>query len=234
MKRIVVLSKRPALWYGCCFFILMLNACGTNQQKRDTTYRQAQTMPELQVPDDLKKPPERRAITDVPEELDTGNIPDNLEQPPTVAGINLEQEEEKPKSADSEDEESGEETKKTLQSEIKAFPDNTQMLLVKGDIDTVWPRVAKAVKKIGFTIDDSNRGKFYYSISRKFERVQTIPDQSEVVEFDQETPTEEHLVYVEPGEENIEITIRNKQSKTEGTTLANQLLQQMKGYIEQP
>lgn len=233
MKRIVVMSKRPALWYGCCLLIFVLNACGTNQEKSDITYRQAKTMPELQVPDDLKKPPEHRAIMDVPEDLDSGNIPDNLEQPPTVAGINLEQDDEKSK-ADAEDEESGEETKKSLQSQIKAFPDNTQMLLVKGDIDTVWPRVAKALKKIGFTIDDSNRGKFYYSISRKFERVQTIQDPSEVVEFGQETPTEEHLVYVEPGEENIEITIRNKQSKTEGTTLANQLLQQIKGYIEKP
>lgn len=234
MKQIaVVLSKRSALWYGCCLLIFMLYACGTNQEKRDTTYRQAQTMPKLQVPDDLKQPPEHRAIADVPEDLDTGNIPDNLEQPPTVVGINLENDEEKSKS-DSEDEESSDETKKTLQGKIKVFPDNTQMLLIKGDIDTVWPRVAKAVKKIGFTIDDSNRGKFYYSISREFEEVQTIQDPSKPADFDKKTPKEEHLIYVEPGEENIEITVRNMQSKTEGTTLANQLLRQMKGYIEQP
>ncbi|MGD8885114.1 MAG: outer membrane protein assembly factor BamC [Gammaproteobacteria bacterium] len=213
--------------------IIFLNACGSNQQKREPDYRQAQTMPELQVPDDLKKPTEHRSMMDVPEKLDTGEIPDDLEQPPTVGGINLEDDEQKTKVA-SEDEEEAVESKKELQSEIVFNSDNTQMLKVKGDIDTVWPRVASAVKKIGFTIDDSNRGKFYYSISREFERVQTMQDPSKPVEMGLETPTEKHLIYVEPGEAHIEITVRNLKSETEGTVLANQILQQIKGNIEKP
>ncbi|MCG6970618.1 MAG: outer membrane protein assembly factor BamC [Gammaproteobacteria bacterium] len=234
MKRIAVnRSARLALWYGCCLLIIFLNACGSNQQKREPDYRQAQTMPELQVPDDLKKPTEHRSMMDVPEKLDTGEIPDDLEQPPTVGGINLEDDEQKTKVA-SEDEEEAVESKKELQSEIVFNSDNTQMLKVKGDIDTVWPRVASAVKKIGFTIDDSNRGKFYYSISREFERVQTMQDPSKPVEMGLETPTEKHLIYVEPGEAHIEITVRNLKSETEGTVLANQILQQIKGNIEKP
>jgi uncharacterized lipoprotein len=237
MKQIaVVMPKRLALWSVCCLLLVVLTACGSNQKKRDNVYRNAQTMPELQVPEDLKQLSERRAIVDVPEQLDSGQIPENLEQPPTIAGINLEDSEEDKKKTppDTEDDESIAESEKTLQSEIIINSDNTQMLQVKGEIDTVWPRVANAVKKIGFTIEDSNRGKFYYSISREFERVQTIQDPSKPVEMGLATPTEEHLIYVEPGVEHIEITVRNSKSEVEGTVLANQILQQIKGYIEKP
>jgi hypothetical protein len=52
--------------------------------------------------------------------------------------------------------------------------------------------------------------------------------------MDLEKPKEEHLIYVEPGEAHTEITIRNNKSEIEGTSLANQLLIQIKGYIEAP
>jgi uncharacterized lipoprotein len=232
MKRTaVIISKRSALWYGFFLVIFVLNACGTNE-KRETAYRDAQTVPKVQVPEDLVQPVERRSLMDVPEELDTGEIPKDLDLPPTLAGIDIE--EAAAKSTDETEDEEPVQRKKSLQSEIIFNPDNTQVLRVKSDIDTVWPRVAKAIEKIGFTIDDSNRGKFYYSISREFERMQTIQDPSKPVEVELDTPKEEHLIYVEPGQEHTEITVRNMQSDIEGTVLAEQLLQQIKNYIEEP
>jgi uncharacterized lipoprotein len=228
----VMISKRLALWYGCFFMIFALTACGINQEKRENVYRQAQTEPKLEVPDDLVQPVDRRSLMDVPEELDTGDIPKDLESPPMMAGVDLEEDKEK-SPGDNEDEEPVP-GKKRLQSDIVYKPDNTQLLLVKSDIDTVWPRVAKALTTIGFKIDDSNRVKFYYSISREFERLQTFQDPSKPVEKDYDTPKEEHLIYVEPGEAHTEITVRNDKSEIEGTTLANQLLQQIKNYIEEP
>ncbi|KPJ90216.1 MAG: hypothetical protein AMJ53_14420 [Gammaproteobacteria bacterium SG8_11] len=191
-------------------------------------------MPKFQVPEDLQQPGERRSLMDVPEELDTGEIPKDLDLPPTMAGVELEEEKEKRQVASDSDEEVSAATKLTINSEIISQPDNTKLLIVKADIDTVWPRVATAVKKIGFKIDDSNRGKFYYSISREFERLQTFQDPSKPVEMDLETPKEEHLIYVEPGEAHIEITVRNQKSEIEGTVLAEQLLRQIKNYIEEP
>ena len=235
MKRTaVVTSKRLALWYGLLLLIFMLNACGTNE-KRDTAYRDAQTMPKLKVPEDLAQPVERQSIMDVPEGLDSGEIPKDLESPPVVAGLDVEENADKT-TLDSEDEETAtdDQKKKTLKSEIIFKSDNTQLLAVKSDIDAVWPLVAKAIKKLGFTIDDSNRGKFYYSISREFERMPTIPDPTKPVEMGLETPKEEHMIYVEPGQENTEITVRNLKSEIEGNVLANQLLQQIKNYIEEP
>ncbi len=233
MKRIaVVISKRLALWCGFLLVIIVLNACGTNE-KRDNAYREAQTVPKIQVPEDLVQPVERHSISDVPEELDTGEIPKDLDLPPTMAGIDMEVDEKEKRTDENENEEPVQQ-EKPLQSEIVSQPDNTQLLLVKSDIDTVWPRVAKAIKTMGFTIDDSNRGKFYYSISREFERMKTIQDPSKPLEIELDTPKEEHLIYVEPGQENIEITVRNMQSEIEGTVLAKQLLQQLKNYIEKP
>ncbi|WP_455211246.1 outer membrane protein assembly factor BamC [Kaarinaea lacus] len=231
----MVIIKRIALWYGFFLVILVINACGINQEKRENAYRQAQTAPKLQVPEDLQLPIERRSLMDVPEELDTGEIPKDLELPPVLAGIDLEMEPEKTEVASEDEEDVPVQQKKTLKSEIIfKSDDNTQMLIVKSDIDTVWPRVAKAITSIGFTIDDSNRGKFYYSISREFERLQTIQDPSKPVEMDFDTPKEEHLIYVEPGEAHTEITVRNAKSEIEGTVLANQILQQIKNYVEEP
>jgi len=229
----VVKSAHPVLWFGCFIFLLALSACSTGETKSDIAYREAKTMPELQIPGDLQQPGGNRSLMEVPEELDTGEIPKDLDKPPTVTGINLEEEEE-PKASVSADDEDAVPVEKKLQSKIVYQSDNTQLLAVKSDIDTVWPRVEKAIKKIGFTIDDSNRGKFYYTVSRQFERVKTVLDPSQPVEMDLETPKEEHMIYVEPGEEYIEITVRNLQSKIEGTVLANQLLLQLKGYIEEP
>jgi uncharacterized lipoprotein len=230
----VVTSKRLALWYGLLLLIFVLSACGTNE-KRETAYRDAQTMPKIQVPDDLVQPVERQSIMDVPEDLDSGEIPKNLEMPPVMAGVDVGEDAEKT-TVDSEDEETAAavQKKKTLKSEIIFKSDNTQLLAVKSDIDTVWPLVAKAIKKLGFTIDDSNRGKFYYSISREFERMPTIQDPTKPVEMGLETPKEEHMIYVEPGQEKTEITVRNLKSEIEGNVLANQLLQQIKNYIEEP
>ena len=235
MKQIAIVTfKRIALWCGLFLIIFILNACSFNKEKRENAYQQAQTAPKLQVPDDLQLPIERRAIMDVPEELDTGEIPKGLELPPIMAGIEAEQEPEKSAVTSEDEEEAPVETKKALKSEILFKPDNIQILMVESDVDTVWPRVAKAIKSVGFTIDDSNRGKFYYSISREFERLKTVIDPSKPVEMGLETPKEEHLIYVEPGEAHTEITVRNMQSEIEGTVIANQLLQQIKSNIEEP
>ena len=231
MKRTAVVITKRVLWYGFPVVILVLSACG-NSEKRDNAYREAQTVSKIQVPEDLAPPVERRSLMDVPEELDTGEIPKDLELPPVMSGIEIEKDTEK-SVAETEDEEF-EQQKKPLQSQMIFNPDNTQLLQVKSEIDTVWPRVAAAIKKIGFTIDDSNRGRFYYSISREFERVKTLQDPAEPVEMGLETPKEEHMIYVEPGQEYIEITVRNMRSAVEGTVLANQLLQQIKNHIEQP
>lgn len=235
MKRIaVVRSKHVALWCALFLAIFVTTACSINKEKRENVYRQAQTEPKLKVPEDLKQPAERRSLMDVPEDLDTGEISKGLELPPVMTGVDLESDVEKNQVA-TEDEETGQEKEKEkLQSEIISKSDNTQLLLVKSDIDTVWPRVAIAIKELGFNIDDSNRGKFYYSISREFERLQTIQDPSKPVEMGLETPKEEYLIYVEPGEERIEISVRNTKREIEGTVLAKQLLQQIKNSIDQP
>ena len=233
MKRTAVVNyKRLALCYGFILAMFGLIACGTSE-KHENAYREAQTVPKIQVPEDLVQPVERRAISDVPEDLDTGVIPKDLELPPVMTGIEIE-EQEKAKSTDESEDDEPVQRKKTLKSKIISNPDNTQLLAVESDIDTVWPRVDKAIKKIGFTIDDSNRGKFYYSISREFERMVTIQDPNKPIEKDFDTPKEQYLIYVEPGQEYIEITVRNMQSEIEGTQLARQLLQQIQSYLGNP
>ena len=230
MPTAVFKTKRVVMLYVFILVALALNACSINKEKREIAYRQAETTHELEMPEGLEQPPKGRSLLVVPEELDKGEIPKNLELPPTVAGLDLTDDTEK-STAKSEDDETVAE-KKTLQSEIIFNADNTELLRVKADIDTVWPRVAKAIKNMGFEIVDSNRGKFYYSISRTVERTPEIIDTSKPVDLDVKASKEEYFIYVEPGEKNAEITVRNAQGKIEGTSLANQLLLQIKGNIE--
>lgn len=230
MQTVVRLFKRRALVYGGFLtFFIVLGGCGSNPE-RDNLYRQAKTMPELKVPEDLQQPPENKTFADIPEQLDSGDIPKDLEAPPPLSGIDLEAELAKEKAEAAA--EKAAKAKPGLQSEMVYESNNTQLLRAKAGIDMVWEKVAVAVKKLGFKVVDSNRGKYYYEISRDIETVQKRDNPLKPLEPEEETPTESYFVYVEPAEDNTEITVRNREGKIEGSALANQLLLQIKQQIE--
>jgi uncharacterized lipoprotein len=231
MQTVVFLRKRPALLLGVLFTIFTLNGCSyDNSDETDAVYRQAQSMPPLQVPQDLKKPPAGSEYLAVPEK-ETGDIPDNLEQPPPMDQAIVDEETAK---------EASEAAKKTTPDKIELATetvyksDKTQLVVVKAGMDIVWPRVADAIKKTGFKIIDNNRGKFYYSISRSIEKVEVKDNPLKPLEVPTEVPKEDYFIYVEPKDKDTEISVRNDQGTLVGSALANQLLQQIKTYVASP
>ena len=232
MHTVVLMLKRRALSYGFIFSVFAFCACSSdNKDDSNAIYRQAQTTPELQIPEGLEAPPKGSDYLHVPEKLDNGDIPDDLQQPPPMDQAVLDEEMAK---------EAAEAAKKTtpekveLATETVYKSDNTQLVLVKAKIEVVWPRVADAIKKIGFKVIDSNRGKFYYSISRTIEKLEVKDNPLKPLEAPMEVPKEEFFIYVEPTDKETEISVRNQDGTIVGSALANQLLQQIKAYVASP
>jgi uncharacterized lipoprotein len=232
MHFVVLLCKRRALWLGMLVSVFAFSACSSDDaDESDAVYRQAQSMPPLQVPQGVEKPPKGSEYLDVPEKLNTGNIPDHLERPPAMDQAVLDEETAKEAAEAAKKASPG---KAELAAETIYKPDNTQVVLIKAGMDTVWPRVAGAIKKTGFKVIDSNRGKHYYSISRSLEKLEVKDDPLKPLEVNTEVPKEEYFIYVEPKDSDTEISVRDKDGTIVGSALANQLLQQIKGYVASP
>jgi len=232
MHFVFLMRKRRTFWFGVIFTAITLSACSSdNTDESNAVYRQAQTMPPLQIPQGMEKPPASPDYLDVPENLDTGNIPEKLEVPPLMDKAVLDEETAK---------EAAEAAKKTtpekaeLAAETIYKSDNTEVVLVKAGIDMVWPRVAEAITKTGFKIIDANRGKFYYSISRSIEKLEVRDNPLKPLEVPTEVPKEEYFIYVEPKDADTEISVRNEDGTMMGSALANQLLQQIKTNVVSP
>lgn len=232
MHSVVLLFYRRALLFGTIITILTVNACSSdNTDESNAVYRQAQTMPPLQIPEGVEKPPVGKEYLDVPENLNSGNIPGQLEKPPAMDQAVVDEETAK---------EAAEAAKKStpekveLAAETVYKSDNTQLVLVKAGMDTVWPRVADAIGKTGFKVTDSNRGKFYYAISRSIEKLEVKDNPMKPLEVPTEVPKEEYFIYVEPKDDATEISVRNEDGTIIGSALANQLLQQIKNYVASP
>jgi uncharacterized lipoprotein len=232
MHTVVLMFKRPALWLGVIVMVFTFNACSyDNSDESDAVYRQSKTMPPLQMPEGLEKPPKGSEYLEAPEKTNSGNIADNLVKPPPMDKAVLDEEEAK-EAAEAAKKASPE--KSELAAETIYKSDNTQLVLVKANIDTVWPRVADAIKKTGFKVIDRNRGKFYYSISRTIEKLEIKDDPLKPLEVPTEAPKEEYFIHVEPKDADTEISVRNEDGQIVGSALANQLLQQIKAYVESP
>ena len=211
------------------FVTLLVSACGLLGEDNVKDYREAETLPPLTVPDDLQMPRQSTAMH-VPEVSDDGAVEENLEIPPAIATLTKELEVREQQ----EDEEQPTQITVAIETEIIRDVDDNELLSAKADLDTVWPALETALKSSGFTVLDKNRGRGFYTISREISLLDAPRDPSKPLEVELEKPKESYLVFVEEAGDSINISIRDENSKIDGSSLAKHLLFQLGGLLKNP
>lgn len=237
--------------------VIGLFGCSSTDEEPDRPYLRSETLPPLKIPEGLRTPkgthtmaiPYTSAETEVP-------IKD-LEIPPNITGVEPSIEADlaeseiplsipkpmlktKPQNDTLVD-------KSPLPSRIQANDDGIDQLIVSAEMDKVWPRIAGAVKRLGFLIEERSRGNQVYMIYRDVTPLEDFAASDvakikedfarppEMVKSNQDTQSrEDYQIKVVPDSSQTTVTIRTRNGELDGSALARHLLVQLKYDLENP
>lgn len=242
-------------------FVVGLFGCSSTDEEPDRPYLRSETLPPLKIPEGLRTPkgthsmaiPYTSAVTEVP-------IKD-LEIPPNIKGVEpsieadlaeaeipLSMPKSIPKSIlKTKSQNDTLVDKSPLPSRIQANDDGIDQLIVSAEMDKVWPRIAGAVKRLGFLIEERSRGNQVYMIYRDVTPLEdfAVSDVAKIKEDFARPPEmvkstldtqsrEDYQIKVVPDSSQTTVTIRNKNGELDGSALARHLLVQLKYDLENP
>lgn len=213
--------------------ITSLSACSWFGDSVDPVLAGSLTLTPLNIPTGLSSPNGSQALS-VPnvDQENAATDSSNIAEPPP---LDLAQAKEEAVALSSD---MGPETGKMLilSSEIQIDPDGQGMLVFKSSFDRVWENMDSVITKLGFRVDDRDRSKNLYEISRGLPKslAQEVEEKDTGVER-QTGQQEKYKIFVKNiSKERTEVGILNPVGQPDGSSLAKHLLVQIKAAFEQP
>lgn len=216
-------------------FISMLSACGLFGDRLDPVAQGSLTLTPLTYPDGMQAPSEDSGALRIPETVNPEHMAlvESDEAPPP---LDLDKANREALALQSKETKEEKQARLSIPSELKQTPQGHQYLLVGKSFDILWETIGNAATKLGFKVEDRDRGKQYYLIYRDI-----IKSAAELQE-EKETGIERRLgnreayqIYLDKQDaQHTAINIRNSSGQNDDSGLAQHLLVQIKAYLEQP
>ena len=220
-------------------FIASISGCSLFKSDDPYAYRNAKSGKALEMPEGMAMPDTLQRQRDViPESPSASAVPvEKLELPPEIIkSVDLKELDAREESR-ADTQAGGEKDtlakKQVLTITVTKNTSGDSLLMVDEEFDGVWPQVRPALEALGFTIDDSSRGRELYAISKTLPAFE-LPD--EPIHPGDEKPEvkEEFQIHVKPSDSKTQITVHNKFGQLDGSGLADHLLLQIKELMENP
>ncbi|MFV2056028.1 MAG: outer membrane protein assembly factor BamC [Thiohalomonadales bacterium] len=218
------------------FVLPLLNACSFFGEEIDLVAQGSLTLTPLVIPEGMSKPVEQRSALAMPETINPLELA-MVEIVPTPPPLDIDKANAEMESLQPAlESEQQKKERLTLASNLKQTPDGKQFLIVRAKFDRVWESIPDVVRELGFQVEDRNRSKHYYTVSRDIpktpEQEQKEEDSGIVSELGN---TESYQIYIETQDESHSlVSLRNNAGQDDASGLARLLLVQIKAAFEQP
>jgi len=193
------------------------------------------TLTPMTYPDGMLAPKPDKSALSIPETIDPKDmkVVDSDPAPPPidVAKANAENKKLQPKESKQE-----KTSRLVLESVVKQTIDGHQFLLVSTSFDSLWDKMTTILVELGFQVEDRNRSKQTYYVYRELEKTELQKTEEKESGKDREFGNREsYQFYLEPnGKTHTQVSVRNKLSQDDDSTIARLLLVQFKSVLEQP
>jgi uncharacterized lipoprotein len=222
-------ATRHWVWGLLFVNVFMMSACGLFKREHDRDYLQSKSITTFNMPDGMQPPPQNHQFdipsSSVPLDQDVAKL-DVLEKPPTFDMTGLDDEgllDTSQKDSDTE----------ALSVREARNTDGYNLLVVEAKFDQAWDTVGNALKQMGFTIEDSDRGEGIYSIYQSINRVMDEEEKFLRPRNDKGL-REQYQIYLEDRENLTRIMVRTSSGKVDDSALAKHLLVQLRYELEHP
>lgn len=214
---------------GLLLSTVLLSGCGMFSHKHDRDYLQSKSIKSITVPDGDQQPPLSHDYdippSSVQPETDKTKL-NALEKPPAFdAGAADEEgllDGDKPKSKP-----------KGLNVREARNTDGYSLLVVEAKYGRAWDSVGVALKNMGFTVEDSDRGDGIYSVYQTIHRV--MSDEEKFLRpRDDKGLREQYQIHLEDHDNLTRVIVRTPDGKVDDSDLAKHLLIQLRAELEHP